>query len=497
MPKAQNSQVYYLSVSLNQTTIMKKLSLFLLLCSFGVVLNAQKLSSNKKAIIASVEKHEQKLIEISDEIWALAETAFDEHQSSKVLSDYAESQGFTVERGVAGMPTAFVATYGSGSPVISVLGEFDALPGISQKAQPTKDPLVDGGSGHGCGHNLFGAGSLGAAIAVKELIEAGKIKGTVKFMGTPSEEKFFGKIWMVREGIWDGVDANVSWHPSASTKADVQSSLALVDFKIEFFGQAAHASADPWNGRSASDALEIYTTGINYYREHVKPTVRMHYHIQDGGQVVNVVPDYSRLWMRVRDTKREGMMPVYERVQKMAEGAAIMANVDYKVSLISGIYEVLVNRAGGAAMQKNLELLGPITYTAQEEAFGKKIQEVTGKPQVGMDSNINPLEATKEHPGGGSTDVGDVSWNVPNINLGVTTAPKDTPWHSWAVVACGGMSIGHKGMAYASKAMGMTMLDLFEDKQLLQDVKDEYKERKGDVVYKAIVPDGPPPIDQK
>ncbi len=497
MPKAQNSQVYYLSVSLNQTTIMKKLSLFLLLCSFGVVLNAQKLSSNKKAIIASVEKHEQKLIEISDEIWALAETAFDEHQSSKVLSDYAESQGFTVERGVAGMPTAFVATYGSGSPVISVLGEFDALPGISQKAQPTKDPLVDGGSGHGCGHNLFGAGSLGAAIAVKELIEAGKIKGTVKFMGTPSEEKFFGKIWMVREGIWDGVDANVSWHPSASTKADVQSSLALVDFKIEFFGQAAHASADPWNGRSASDALEIYTTGINYYREHVKPTVRMHYHIQDGGQVVNVVPDYSRLWMRVRDTKREGMMPVYERVQKMAEGAAIMANVDYKVSLISGIYEVLVNRAGGAAMQKNLELLGPITYTAQEEAFGKKIQEVTGKPQVGMDSNINPLEATKEHPGGGSTDVGDVSWNVPNINLGVTTAPKDTPWHSWAVVACGGMSIGHKGMVYASKAMGMTMLDLFEDKQLLQDVKDEYKERKGDVVYKAIVPDGPPPIDQK
>jgi len=174
-----------------------------------------------------------------------------------------------------------------------------------------------------------------------------------------------------------------------------------------------------------------------------------------------------------------------------------MANVDYKVSLISGIYEVLVNRTGGEAMQKNLELLGPITYTAQEEAFGKKIQEVTGKPQVGMDSNINPLEATKEHPGGGSTDVGDVSWNVPNINLGVTTAPKDTPWHSWAVVACGGMSIGHKGMTYASKAMGMTMLDLFEDEQLLQEVKDEYKERKGDVVYKAIVPDGPPPINQK
>ncbi|WP_405205357.1 amidohydrolase [Aquimarina sp. LLG6339-5] len=470
--------------------------LSLLLCSilFIPIYSQKKIPDNKKAIIKSIEKHQKELIKISDEIWALAETAFEENQSSKLLADYAEKQGFTVEHGVAGMPTAFVATYGSGKPVISVLGEFDALPGISQKAQPTKSPLKEGAGGHGCGHNLFGAGSLGAAIAVKELIENGKIKGTVKFFGTPSEEKYFGKIWMVREGLWNDVDANISWHPSASTKADVQSSLALVDFKIEFFGQAAHASADPWNGRSASDALEIYTTGINYYREHVKPTVRMHYHIQDGGQVVNVVPDYSRLWMRVRDTKRSGMMPVYERVKKMAEGAAIMANVDYKISLISGIYEVLVNREGGKLMQNNLELLGPITYTNDEIAFGKKIQEVTKKEQVGMDSAINPLEETKEHPGGGSTDVGDVSWNVPNINLGVTTAPKDTPWHSWAVVACGGMSIGHKGMLYASKAMAMTMTDLYENPEALEKVKAEYKERKGDEVYEAIVPEGPPPV---
>jgi len=458
---------------------------------------AQKMTSSKKAIITSVEKHEKALIDISDQIWALAETAFEETQSAKILADYAEQQGFNVDRGVAGMPTAFVATYGSGSPVISVLGEFDALPGLSQKTEPTKNPMEEGASGHGCGHNMFGAASLGAAIAIKEQIEAGTIKGTVKFMGTPSEEKYFGKIWMVREGIWDDVDVNISWHPSAEIKSDVQSSLALVDFKIEFFGQAAHASADPWNGRSASDALELYTTGINYYREHVKPTVRMHYHIQDGGQVVNVVPDYSRLWMRVRDTKREGMLPVYERVQKMAEGAAILADVDYKVSLISGIYEVLVNRTGGEAMQKNLELLGPINYTPEEVAFGKKIQEVTSKPQVGMDSTIKPLEATKEHPGGGSTDVGDVSWNVANINLRVTTAPKDTPWHSWAVVACGGMSIGHKGMTYASKAMGMTMLDLFENPTLVKDVKAEYKARKGDTVYEAIIPPGPPPINQE
>ena len=472
---------------------MKK-TIFLMAMLVTASVFSQKMNSNKKAIIASVERHEEALTKISDSIWALAETAFEEQQSSKILADYAEKNGFIVERGVAGMPTAFVATYGSGSPVISVLGEFDALPGISQKAQPTKDPLDEGAAGHGCGHNLFGAASLGSAIAAKELIEQGKLKGTIKFMGTPSEEKFFGKIWMVREGIWDGVDVNISWHPSAETKADVQSSLALVDFKVEFYGQAAHASMDPWNGRSASDALELYTNGINYYREHIKPTVRIHYHIQDGGQVVNVVPDYSRLWVRVRDSKRSGMMPVYERVQKMAEGAAIMANVDYKISLISGIYETLVNRSGGEIMQKNLELLGPITYTAEETAFGKKIQEGTGKEQVGMDSKIYPLEETKENPGGGSTDVGDVSWNVANINLGVTTAPKDTPWHSWAVVACGGMSIGHKGMAYAAKAMGMTMVDLFENPKLVEKVKTEYKERKGSEVYKAIVPDGPPPI---
>ena len=474
---------------------MKKvltLALLLLLASFASF--AQRPGKNKQAVISAVEKHKAELIRISDSIWALAETAFNEKGSAELLANYAEENGFNVSRGVAGMPTAFVATYGSGKPVISVLGEFDALPGISQKAQPTKAPLNEGAAGHGCGHNLFGTASLGAAIAVKELIEVGKLKGTVKFFGTPAEEKFFGKIWMVREGLWDDVDVNLSWHPGANTEADVQSTLALVDFKVEFFGQAAHASADPWNGRSASDALELYTTGINYYREHIKPTVRIHYHIQDGGQVVNVVPDYAKLWVRVRDTKRSGMMPVYERVQKMAEGAAIMADVDYKISLISGIYEVLVNRSGGEIMQKNLELLGPITYTEEESEFGKKIQEATGKPQVGMDSEIKPLKRTLENPGGGSTDVGDVSWNVPNINLSVTVAPKDTPWHSWAVVACGGMSIGHKGMAYAAKALSMTMVDLFENPKLVEKVKQEYKERKEDEVYKALVPEGPPPI---
>lgn len=456
-----------------------------------------KLPKDKQEINSSIEAHQKELIDISDKIWAKAETAFEEYESSKILSDYAEKNGFKVEKGVAGMPTAFVASYGSGKPVIGILGEFDALPGISQKALPTKEALEEGGGGHGCGHNLFGAASLGAAVAIKELIEQGKIKGTVKFFGTPSEEKYFGKIWMVNAGLWDDVDVNMSWHPHASTEADVQSSLALIDFKVEFYGQAAHAAADPWNGRSASDALELYTAGINYYREHVKPSVRMHYHIQDAGAVVNVVPDYAKVWVRIRDSKRSGMLPVYERVKEMAEGAAIMANVDYKISLISGIYEVLVNRTGGAVLQKNLEALGPISYTKEEIDFGKKIQAETGKPQVGLDSNINPLKETRKNPGGGSTDVGDVSWNVANINLRVTTAPKDTPWHSWAVVACGGMSIGHKGMIYAAKAMAMTMYDLYKSPKTVQEVKDEYASRKGTEIYKAMIPEGPPPIPSR
>ncbi|HRG79018.1 MAG TPA: amidohydrolase, partial [Cyclobacteriaceae bacterium] len=352
------------------------------------------ISTSKKVVIQSVDNHSAELITISDKIWAAEETAFNEIQSAKLLSDYAEANGFKVERGVAEMPTAFVATFGSGSPVIGILGEFDALPGLSQNKVPTKSPLHEGQPGHGCGHNLFGTASLGAAISIKEMIEQGKLKGTIKFYGTPAEEKFFGKLWMVRAGLFNGVDVVMDWHPGAETKASVQTGLALVDFIVEFKGQAAHASADPWNGRSASDALELYTTGINYLREHIKPSVRIHYHIQDGGQVVNVVPDYSRLWVRVRDTKREGMQEVYERVKKMAEGAAIMANVEYKISLVSGVYEVLVNRTGGDLLTKNLGLLGPMSYTNEEIDFAKKIQESTGKPQVGLHTIVEPLEAT-------------------------------------------------------------------------------------------------------
>ena len=476
---------------------MKKSSLLGVLLLGTSLVFGQSAKKLKGEVIANVEAEKANLIEVSDKIWAAAEIAFQEKVSSKTLIDYAKANGFTVEEGVAESPTAFVATYGSGKPVIGILGEFDALPGISQKASPKKEPLVPGGAGHGCGHNMFGTASLGAAVAIKKLIEQGKIKGTVKFFGTPAEEKFFGKLWMARGGLFDDLDVCLDWHPADNTEADVQTTLAVVDFKVEFFGQAAHASGDPWNGRSASDALELYTHGINAYREHIKPTVRIHYHIQDGGQVVNVVPDYSRIWVRVRDTKRKGMQEVYERVQAMAEGAAILANVDYKISLISGIHEVLPNRAGGAAIQKNLETLGDLSYTEEETDFAYQIQEATQKPKIGIDGTIKPMRETLENPGGGSTDVGDVSFIVPVARLGVTVAPKGTPWHSWAVVACGGMSIGHKGMVYATKALGMSLVDMFTNAKLRSAMKAEFKERKGDYEYEALMPPGPPPLEQQ
>ncbi len=475
---------------------MNKMIPLLLAVLVSFPLSAQKISKEKKQVIDHVNSHEAQLISLSDEIWGFEETAFEEYKSSAALADYAEAQGFRVTRGVAGMPTAFIAEYGSGAPVIGIMGEFDALPGLSQKTVPTKEPRNAGAPGHGCGHNIFGTASLGAASAIKALIDDGSIKGTVRFYGTPAEEKFFGKLWMIREGLFDDVDVCMDWHPSYLTEASVQSSQALVDYYVEYFGQAAHAAADPWNGRSAGDAAELFTTGINMYREHVKPTVRMHYHIMEAAQVVNVVPDYAKVWMRVRDSKTGGMREVWKQTEEIARGAAIMANVDYKITLISGVHEILVNRTGGAALHENLEYLGDITYTEEEVAFARRIQQATGKPEEGLDASIKPLRETMKDPEGGSTDVGDVSQVVPVISLSATIAPKGTPWHSWAVVACGGMSIGHKGLVYASKALAMTMVDLYKDESLRRKIKEEFKERLGEYKYEGILPPGPPPIPE-
>jgi aminobenzoyl-glutamate utilization protein B len=449
-------------------------------------------SPAKLAAVGSVDRHARDLEQLSDRIWAYAEIALREHRSAAALADYAEQQGFRVQRGVAGMPTAFTATYGQGRPVIGVMGEYDALPGLSQKALPEKSPLEPGAAGHGCGHNLFGAASLGAAVAIKEQIAAGKLKGTVIFFGTPAEEDYGGKIYMAREGLFDGVDAVFAWHPSDETQADMVSSQAMVDLAVEFRGRAAHAASDPWNGRSAVDALELFTHGVNLMREHIRPSSRVHYTIVSGGDVPNVIPEYAKVWIWLRDWQRSEVEQLLARVRLLASGAAAMTETTSTVTVQGGSWEVLVNETGARLLNANLLWLGPAVYTEQEQAFAKQIQHATGVPEVGMFAGVKPLEGQAQE--GGSTDVGDVSWVAPTLHVSVATAPLDAPWHGWPVVATGGMSIGHKGMLRAARVLAATMVDLYEQPARLAAVQAEFKARRGDVKYVSYVPPGAPPL---
>ena len=453
---------------------------------------AEPPSAAKQAAMQSVERHASELNGLSDRIWAYAEIALREYKSSAALADYAEKQGFRVQRGVAGMPTAFVASYGQGRPVIGIMGEYDALPGLSQKAVPEKAPLVPGAPGHGCGHNMFGAASLGAALAIKEQIEKGTLKGTIRFYGTPAEENYGGKIYMARDGLFDDVDVMLAWHPGVLTRSDMTSSQAMVDLAVEFHGKAAHAAADPWNGRSALDAAEMFLVGLNFMREHVKPTSRMHYTIPAAGDVPNVVPEYAKVWLWLRDWKRSEVESLLERVRKLADGAALMTETTATVTVQTGDWELLTLAGGQKLIQDNLVRVGSPAYTEDEQAFARTLQRATGKAELGMDASVQPLEGQEAH--GASTDVGDVSWVVPTLTVTVATAPSGVPWHAWPVVATGGMSIGHKGLLRASKALAATMVDLYQQPAAVEEIKAEFKAKKGDLVYRPYVPEGPPPV---
>lgn len=448
----------------------------------------------KEDALASVEKHKAEIIALSDRVWAFAELPLQEVRSAKALADYAEAQGFAVERGVAGLPTAFVASYGQGGPVIGVLGEYDALPGLSQKAQSIKEALEPGAPGHGCGHNLLGTAALGAALAIKDLMAAGKLKGTVKFYGTPAEEAVGGKIYMVREGVFSDLDVCLNWHPADRTQVAVDSSQAIVDLIVEFGGKTAHAAADPWNGRSAVAAMELFTAGLNRMREFVRPSVRMHYSIVNGGDVPNVVPAYAKLWCWLRDSKGAGVQRLLAQARRIAEGAALMTETEAKITVQGGDWETLVILAGAKAVQANLEWLGPVPFTPEEQEFAKEIQRAAGVEPKGLEAMVRPWAEPKADPEGGSTDVGDVSWVVPMLGLGVTTAPLDAPWHAWPTVACAGMSIGHRALVYAAKALAATMVDLYEDPMTVQAIQAEFKAKTKGIVYKPFVPDGPPPL---
>lgn len=468
------------------------LSLVVCCTAAGSGAGAVTFEEAKREAVAVVDAHGRELVELADTVWEYAETALEERRSAALLADYLEDRGFALERGVAGMPTAFVASYGEGRPVIGVLGEYDALPGISQQPIPERAHRVEGAPGHGCGHNLLGVGALGAALAARELIERGELAGTVRFYGTPAEEREGGKVYMAREGLFDDLDAAITWHPDQLVGPNTKGSQAVLDVEVLFTGRAAHAAFDPWNGRSAADAAELFVHGVNLMREHVRPTVRMHYVVTGAGDVPNVVPEHARVWLWLRDSKMTAVEDLLARVRKIAEGAALATETEAEVAVQAGSWEMLPNKTGARRLHENLQWLPPLAFTAADEAFARALQEATGVAPVGLKTELEPFVEDWGAPQGGSTDVADVSWLVPTFELLVTTAPDLVPWHAWPVVASSRTPIGHEGMLYAARALAATLVDLFRDAELLAAMQAELEAARGETRWKPWVPEGPP-----
>jgi aminobenzoyl-glutamate utilization protein B len=429
----------------------------------------------KLSAIKQVDDLKGFIDEISDSLWMYSETALKEYKSSRILISKLKERGFSLELGVADLPTAFVASYGSGSPVIGILAEYDALPGVGNEALPDRITRADGvTSGQGCGHNLFGAASVGGAIVLKQIMKEKDLRGTIKLFGTPAEETVVGKVYMARAGVFDGLDAVIDWHPSTENKVKNQPGRAMNNFEVEFFGQAAHGSADPWNGRSALDAVEIMNYAVNMMREHIMPTARIHYVIPSGGEAPNVVPEYARVWYYVREIDRVQVQKNYDRILKIAEAAALATETTFKVNLITGVHRYLLNRPLQEVFQNNFELVGPPQFNDDEQKFGRSLQRVCSKEEKGFSEKLVPLSDSPGPVEGGSTDVAELSWIAPTAGFGVTTAAEGIPWHSWATTACHGTSSGRKGAVVAAKIIATTGIDLLTNEKLIIEAKDYF-----------------------
>lgn len=468
----------------------------------------------KQITIKWVKQNKEKLREISDKIWSYAELGFVEFKSSKLLASELEKHDFKVERGVAEIPTAFVGTWGKDKPVIGVMGEYDALPGLSQKAVPHKDPIKSRAPGHGCGHNIHGTSGLGGAIALKHAIDEVGIPGTVKYFGCPAEEMLSGKVWMVKEGVFNNVDAVLSHHPSNMNVAGLSSSNANNAVKFHFHGKTSHAAGSPEQGRSALDAVELMNMGVNFLREHVIQDARIHYVIEEGGGQPNVVPDYARSWYLIRAPERDQVEPIYNRILKIAEGAALMTETELKVEFIKGIYNKIPSETLSKVITANMKEIGTPEYTAEEMNFAKDISKSisteskrtslwkTKRPgwvnlmDVLMDRTI-PDAWNDGQVSHGSTDVSDVSWQTPTMEFSSATYTLGTPGHSWQNVAFSGMSIGHKSLFFASKVIAATAIDLLVKPKLLKKAREELNRRKAGRTYKTPIPDDlEPPLGQ-
>ncbi len=457
-----------------------------------------KLTLVKKDVFTWLDTNATELAKLNDEIWNFAEAAMEEYQSSEALASYLEKSGFKVERGVAGMPTAFVGSFGSGEPVLGILAEYDALPGLSQQAVPEKKPAELGKPGHGCGHNVFGVASMATAVALKQAIEKNGLHGTIKLFGCPAEETVVGKVFMARDGVFDGLSCCIQWHPDHENGVSLESSNAMNQIQVEFFGKTAHAAGDPWDARSALDGIELTDIGLNFLREHLKPTARIHYVILNGGGAPNVVPDYAKAWYYVRDINRESVEKDYEWVLKIIDGAAKMSETTYKINFISGVHETLPNRAGNEVVYSNLVLVGPPAFTPEEQAFAKEIQKNSGVEEKGLKADISPFKLPERSWGGGSTDVAEVSWLTPTTSLGIVTSPIGTPGHNWATVACGATSIAHKALVTAAKVMAATGVDFLTQPETIQKMRAEWTAGKKGKEYKSPLPaDLKPPVKPK
>jgi len=467
----------------------------------------------KKFALEWIEGNKERIIEICDKIWEYAELGLIEYKSSKLLADELERYGFKLERGVADMPTAFIASWGEGKPIIGIMGEYDALPGLSQKKVPYPEPLELGKPGHGCGHNIHGASGMAAAIAVKNAMEKYGLKGTIRFYGCPAEENFSGKVYMVRDGLFNDVDAVISHHPSTMNAVTLVSSLAVNSAKFHFYGKASHAGASPEHGRSALDAVELMNIGVNYLREHIIQDARIHYIIEKGGDQPNIVPAYARSWYYVRAPEREELEEIYNWILDIAKGAAMMTRTKLEVEFVEGCYNLIPNRTIAELIVKNMREIGTPKYSEEDLKFAKeiaktiplevKIAQLKKSKRPGWERLIDKLiDDEVPDPWGegelmhGSTDVADVSWQAPTVEFNTAAWVLGTPAHSWQAVAQSGVGLGHKSAIFAAKVMAATAIDLLTNQQIIAKAKEEHKRRIGGKQYRSPVPPGhKPPID--
>lgn len=449
------------------------------------------------AVLASIDQKAAAYRDVAMKIWSLAEVGYQETQSSALLQEQLRAAGFTVSAGVAEMPTAFTATWGSGKPVIGIIGEFDALPGLSQAADAERRAVNEGGAGHGCGHHLFGTAATAAAIAVKDWLAGNRKSGTLRFYGTPAEEGGGGKVYMLRAGLFDDVDAVVTMHPGDRNASSASSNLANISGKFRFRGVAAHAAGAPHRGRSALDGVEALNHMVNMMREHVPSDTRIHYVITNGGAAPNVVPDFAEAYYYARHNDMRVLDGVWERIVNAARGAALGTGTTMELEVTNAVWNVLPNTYLVGLMQQNLRRVGGYEYTPAERQFAEAIRKTLDGELPPIDS-ANSVFAPEPGVGNASTDLGDVSWRVPTVQLTAATWVPGTPAHSWQAVAAGGTSIGVKGMLVAAKSMSLMAMELFTDPAHLVKARAEFDQRRGpNYKYTTRVADRKPPLDYR